>query len=238
MFCTACGSELSLAAETCPACGHPVVTAAVSAAVRSGAVRASQSGARLHTAEPAAASLPFEPVQPNASASAPASIHAGDLDLPGFPRALAGRVALLTGLVMMADMLLPWVNVNGEGYSPTHVGPPALALVMALVAVVAPPLIPQVRRARLTRAAPFGVGALTLGFSGALWLFTGPLAATLTSALMARFVFVAAPERAISIGSSPISTIQISPAIGLYLFMLGACTLLVVGFQTLFAHES
>lgn len=238
MFCTACGSEISLAAETCPACGRPVATGVTSMTVRPGALRASQSGARLRTAEPAIASLPVEPAPASAPHSAPASIHAGDLDLPGFPRDMAARVTLLTGLVMMADLLLPWIDVNSEGYAPTRVGLPALALVVMLVAVVAPPLIPRLRRTKLTRVAPFGVGALTLGFSCALWLLSGPLAATLTAALVARIVYVAAPELVNALSGSSAANLQISPAIGLYLFMLGACVLLGAGYQALPSHKN
>jgi len=234
MFCTACGSEISLAADSCPSCGRSVAPATVSAVARPTVQRASDSGARLRTAEPVIASLPTEP----APISLPASIHAGDLDLPGFPRDLAGRVSLLTGLVMLADLLLPWVTVNGMGYSPTGAGLPTLALVVALVAVVAPPLSPQLRRAKLTQVAPFGVGALTLGLAGGLWLLSGPLATTLIATLIARIVYVAAPELANTIGGSPGTVLQITPAIGLYVFLLGACTLLVAGYQALSLRES
>lgn len=170
-----------------------------------------------------------------------ASIHAGDLDLPGFPRELAGRVALLTGLVMLADLLLPWVTVNGTGYAPTHIGLPALGMVMALVAVIAPPLIPRLRRAPVTRALPLGVGALTLGFAGALWLLTGPLAPILTRALIARISYEAAPAliNASPDGTLSSSVLQMAPALGLYLFMLGAVALVVAGYQLVSArHDS
>ncbi len=182
----------------------------------------------------AAIAIPETPLAPPT-----ASIHAGDLDVPGFPRDLPGRVALLTGLVMVADLLLPWVSVNGEGYAPTWLGLPALALALVMAVVVAPPLIPRLRRAPLTRMLPFGVGALTLGFASALWLAAGPLAPTLTAALAARLANAGAPDLTIVSGSASGSggLLQIAPAIGLYLFIIGACVLLVVGYQLLKAQS-
>lgn len=229
MFCSACGSEISLAADACPSCGRVVATGVV----RVGAARASESDARLRLIEPVLAPAPTDPTLVAAPLQRFGSIHAGDLDLPGFPRALAGRVALLTGLVMLADLLLPWVDVNGEGYAPTKIGLPALGMVLLLVVVIAPPLIPRLRRERFTRALPMLVGALTLGFSGALWLLAGPLAPMLAESLIARIGYVAAPELAGALSGSVSSILRISPAIGLYLFILGACVLVGAGYQTL-----
>jgi hypothetical protein len=153
---------------------------------------------------------------------AAASIFAGDLDVPGFPRDLPSRVALLTALVMEADLLLPWVSVNGASYAPAQVGLPAVALLVTLLAVIAPPLLPRWRRAPLTRMLPFGVGALMLGFAGALWVFSGPLAPALMATLAAHVPF-APPE--------------VAPALGLYVFLLGAGVLLVTGYLLLAAQS-
>lgn len=157
--------------------------------------------------------------------------------MPGFPRSLAGRVALLTGLVMLADLLLPWVNVNGEGYSPTRIGLPAFGMVLLLIAVVAPPLVPRLRRMPLTRALPFLIGALNLGFTAALWLLAGPLAPMLAKSLIARISYEAAPGLAGVLSGNTSSILQITPAIGLYLFILGACSLIGAGYYTLVTPE-
>lgn len=237
MFCTACGSEISLAADVCPSCGRRISVADVRPLASAQAAVSSQSGVWARSAETLVAPAPSD----LALSSAQASIHAGDLDLPGFPRELAGRVALLTGLVMLADLLLPWVTINGTGYAPTRLGLPALGMVLTLVAVIAPPLIPRLRRAAVTRALPFGAGALTLGFAGALWLLTGPLAPALARSLIARINYEAAPSllNAAPDGALSASLLQVAPALGLYLFMLGAGTLVVAGYQTLTArHDS
>lgn len=233
MFCSACGSEISLAAEACPSCGRPVATGAV----RVGAARASEPDARLRLVEPTMAAALTDPTLAAAPLQRIGSIRAGDLDLPGFPHAMAGRVALLTGLVMLADLLLPWVEVNGEGYAPIRIGLPALGMVLLLIAVIAPPLIPRLRRERGVRPLPMLVGALALGFSGSLWLLAGPLATRLTESLIARVGYEAAPELAGMLSGSSSSILRISPAFGLYLFILGACVLVGAGYLLLYSTD-
>ncbi|HEX8996414.1 MAG TPA: zinc ribbon domain-containing protein [Ktedonobacterales bacterium] len=241
MFCSVCGSEISLAAEVCPACGRPVApSSARRPAAARGAAKVSRDSSGSWAAEGLIVAQVEAPLAPPAQASSTATvapsaatIYAGDLDLPGFPRELPGRVALLTGLVMTADMLLPWVTVNGAGYAPTRFGLPALALVATLAAVIAPPLIPRFRRATLTRLAPFGVGAFSLGVGIIIWLLSGPLASMLATALVARVENAAAPAVFDGLGDAQLaaSTLRIAPAIGLYIFLLGACALLVAGYQ-------
>jgi hypothetical protein len=240
MFCNACGSEISLAAEVCPSCGQPIAKATTRTLTHTGAARiasaavASRSGSWARTAETVAPA-----VAPPAFAPSTASIFAGDLDVPGFPRDLPGRVALLTGLVMAADLLLPWVNVNGAGYAPTRAGLPALALLLALVAVVAPPLVPRWRRAPITHLLPFGVGAFLLGFTGALWVFAGPLAPMITMTLLARIINSGAPFEVNTAAGATLSAspILVAPAIGLYVFLIGACTLTVAGYLSVAARR-
>ena len=241
MFCSACGSQISLAAEVCPSCGKPTAASPARALTRVGArvardanPSASDSWARpTEAVQPAMAPAP--PSMPLAAGiPRSASIFAGDLDIPSFPRDLPGRVALLTGLVMAADLLLPWVTLNGEGIAPTRFGLPALLVVVALVAVIAPPLIPRWRRHILTRMTPFGVGALLLGCSGALWGLAGPLASPVIVALIARIN--ASGQFLITTPTGPVlsaSALQVAPAIGLYLFMLGACALTGAGYRML-----
>lgn len=232
MFCSACGSEISLAAEACPSCGRAVgapntrTLTRIGAASLADAATSHASGSRMRSRDlleafTAPATLPpltSAAAESAARAGVSASIFAGDLDVPGFPRDLPSRVALLTALVMEADLLLPWVSVNGVGYAPTQIGLLAVAPLVVLLAVIAPPLLPRWRRAPLTRMAPFGVGALLLGFAGALWVFSGPLALALTEALAAHL---------------PFAPLHIAPALGLYVFLIGAGTLLVAGYLLL-----
>ncbi len=234
MFCSACGSEISLVAEVCPSCGRAVAAPDTRTLTRIGAASKADAGAarpsgswmrsreRMETFTAPATLPPLTSAAAESAASAGASIFAGDLDVPGFPRDLPSRVALLTALVMEADLLLPWVSVNGVSYAPTQVGLPAVALVVALLVVIAPPLLPRWRRAPLTRMLPFGVGALMLGFAGALWAFSGPLAPALMAGLVAHLPF--APP-------------QVTPALGLYVFLIGAGALLVTGYLLLAAQS-
>ena len=254
MFCSACGSQMSLAAEVCPQCGKPSATSApartlTSSRVALDGVSPDMAGADnsrdrwMRPSIPADAALEMAavPILPSASSAASAhgaSIFAGDLDAPSFPRDLPGRVALLTGLAMAADLLLPWVTLNGEGIAPTRFGLASLLVVLALLVVIAPPLIPRWRRHPLTRMAPFGVGALLLGFGGALWGVTGPLASTVIAALMARITAVGGASGPVSINTPAgaiytSNPIQLAPAIGLYLFLLGACALIGAGYRML-----
>lgn len=170
-----------------------------------------------------------------ASPAPTASIYAGDLDTPGFPRDLPGRLALLTALVMGADLLLPWVNVNGVGYAPTRVGAPALGLLVALAVVIVPPLVPRWRHAPIVRMAPFGMGAFLLGLGAALWAITGPLAPLLIHSIAAHLgVAVASSVDNTPAGAMILpSPLQIVPGLGLYVFQAGACALTVAGYLAL-----
>jgi hypothetical protein len=252
MFCSACGSQISLAAEACPQCGKPSAAAAPARTLtRSGEIAldgaspSSVADSHDHWMRPPipadALEMAAAPVLSSATPATSAhgaSIFAGDLDVPSFPRDLPGRVALLTSLVMAADLLLPWVTLNGEGIAPTRFGLPALVVVLALLAVIAPPLIPRWRRHPLTRMAPFGVGALLLGFGGALWGLAGPLSSTVIAALVSR-IFASSgfsgPFPVNSQSGAVLSTtpLQVAPAIGLYLFLLGACALVGAGYRML-----
>lgn len=249
MFCSACGSEISLAAEVCPSCGRPVATSGapgasgssgVHALARVGGGRGSISSASDVSGSSGSWALPPE-MRARAVADSPAasmaaaSIHAGDLDTPGFPRDLPGRVALLTALVMGADLLLPWFSVNGDGYAPTRVGAPALGLLLALAMVIVPPLNPRWRHTSLVRMAPFGIGAFLLGLGVAAWAITGPLAPMLIHAIAARMGVIVTPGVVSTPDGAVLlpSPVNIAPALGLYVFQVGACALIVAGYLAL-----
>lgn len=224
MFCSACGTEISLAAAACPSCGRVVAPEFAS-------VGASQS--------PSASDSWAIPtgVFGAGDSSPTASIYAGDLDLPGFPRDMPRRVALLTGLVMTADLLLPWVSVNGDGLAPVRLGAPSLWLVVTLVVVIAPPMIPRLRNLPVARVLPFAVGALLIGMSLTLWISATLLAPALLSAFIAHTVGAGAPGLGDVVGSQQAPAYQVLPAAGLFLFILGACALVVAGYFALPIHD-
>lgn len=225
MFCSACGSEISLAAATCPSCGRVVAPELVAA--RTAALQAPS--ASDSWAVPAGAF--------GAGESSPsASIYAGDLDFPGFPRDMPRRVALLTGLVMTADLLLPWLTVNGDGVAPVRLGAPLLLLVAALVLVIAPPMIPRLRSLAVARVLPFGIGALLVGMSLTLVVSVSLLAPALLSAFVAHVLDVGGPDIGVALGSHQAPAYHVAPSIGLYLFLLGACALVVAGYFALPDH--
>jgi hypothetical protein len=169
--------------------------------------------------------------------SAAATIFAGDLDMPGLPRDLPRRVALLTSLVMVADLLLPWVTVNGQGYAPVRMGATTLALPAALLLVIVPMIVPSLRRRSLARVAPLCVGSLLLGATLALWFCVGMLEPALTTATLNRWVSAGAPELANGVSDAQAAMLPVAPAFGLFLFLGGACTLVVSGYRALPIHD-
>lgn len=225
MFCSACGSEISLAAAACPSCGRLVAPDLVAA--RASAARSSASSDSWAVPQGAI----------GASESSPsASIFAGDLDLPGFPRDMPRRVALLTGLVMTADLLLPWVTVNGDGITPVRLGAPLLLVVAALVLVIAPPMIPRLRSMPVARVLPFGVGSFLIGMTLTLWVSATLLSSRLIAAFVAHIVAIGDPNMGGALGGQSAPDYSVTPAFGLYLFLLGACALVVAGYFALPGH--
>ena len=230
MFCSACGSEISLVADVCPSCGRvvaPVMAGAtVRASTRGAAAQPAQAEATASGVWARRMAAPAEPLvsapiaeQALAAEAAPpaASIFAGDLDQPGFPRDLPGRVVLLTAVAMTADLLAPWVTVRGQSFAPANFGLNAALLIAPFATIVIVPLFPRLRWRLWARALPLAVGALALGFGSALWLATIILNATVTAAYFG-------------------AAIVVGPALGLALFLIGACVLVGGGYLALTGH--
>lgn len=235
MFCSACGSEISLAAEACPACGR--VVAPVGVAVRAGIadtpIVATPGDSWPSAGDDAVRALAPLPATPSAAAS----IFAGDLDVPGLPRDQPRRVALLTSLGMVADLLLPWVTVNGKSYALVRMGAPVLALPLALLLVIVPMMVPSLRRRPLARVAPLCVGSLLLGATLSLWFCIGILGPALTTTMLNRLISAGASAPAVNIGAALVAMLQVAPALGLFLFLGGACVLVVSGYRALPIHD-
>jgi hypothetical protein len=123
---------------------------------------------------------------------------------------------------MAADLLLPWVSVNGVNVTPASIGAPVIVVVALLAAATLPVFTTSLRQHPVWSALPLIVGAFCAGIAGSVWLLLAPLAQ----------IF------AVSFGSDP-SNLALSPQGGLYLFLLGSAVLLISG-QRMLAdmHES
>lgn len=198
-----------------------------------GHLSAAPTAARSHSAVAEAPARPAGWPTAGAPHAPGGSIYAGDLEPPGFPRDTPRRVALLVALGMTADILLPWVLVNGQPYAPATLGLAALAPVAALALVVAPMLAPRLRRSPGAQTLPFGMGMLLLGAGLTLWLIVGPLANRLATALIVHMLTQSVPVIGAIMSSPTASLISVQPAAGLYVFLLGACALVGAGYRIL-----
>lgn len=123
---------------------------------------------------------------------------------------------------MLADLLLPWSVMYGEHLPLARLGPLAVALA-ALIAVAGAPLVGREYRLNTKVAVlPLVIGAFCVGLGLTYWLF---LARENSQAL------AVAPGGSADVASGPL----ISADIGLYLFILGAGVLAVVGYQLFLA---
>lgn len=210
MFCLQCGAEMAVRAQVCPVCGH-VYGERERTLAESKPARVVQASARS-----GASGLPA-----SAARSAPSVKYVGDLASPGLPRDLPGRFVLGVSLGMAADLLLPWVSVNGENVTPVSIGAPVVVVVALLAAATLPVYTITLRQHPVWSALPLMVGAFCGGIGLSVWLLRAPLAQ----------IFAA------SFGSDP-SNLALAPQGGLYLFLLGAATLLVSGQRMLAAMHT
>lgn len=222
MFCMGCGAEVPARAVVCPVCGRDSGRgsgdgrgAHTQAETIDRAVAAEERGAaRAYSAPPATAAP--APALPDPS------IGSGDLDQPGFPRDALGRSLIFTVLAMAADLLAPWVNVDGDRIAPSSLGLLPLLGVVWLALAVAPLLRPSLRATPLYAAAPLVVGATSLGLAAAVWI---------------RVTLLASQTAAVSTGDSSFQPLGTSTTadVGLYLFLAGAVVLIVAGYQCFLA---
>ena len=182
----------------CPVCGHAYSDR-------------ERSLADLQPTHAAQASLPAgtpaAPAHPS-SQNAPAVKYVGECGTTGLPRDLPGRFVLGIALGMAADLLLPWVSVNGQNVTPASIGAPVIVVVALLAAATLPVFTTSLRQHPVWSALPLMVGAFCAGIAGSVWLLLAPLAQ----------IF------AVSFGSDP-SNLALSPQGGLYLFLLGSAVL-------------
>ena len=209
MFCLQCGAEMAVRAQTCPVCGH-VYGERERSLVESKPARASTTSAQSPMMSASARAA-----RPTATVK-----YVGDSASPGLPRDLPGRFVLGVALGMAADLLLPWISVNGENITPVSVGAPVVVVLALLAAATLPVYTASLRQHPVWSALPMIVGAFCAGIGGSVWLLLAPLAQ----------IFAA------SFGSDP-SNVSLAPQGGLYLFLLGAGMLLVSGQRMLVATQ-
>lgn len=206
MFCLQCGAEMAIRAQVCPVCGHVYGD-------RERALADSKPARAAKLAASAGAMAAPMAARPAASVK-----YVGDLASPGLPRDLPGRFVLGVALGMAADLLLPWVSVNGENINPANIGAPVVVVLALLAAATLPVYTASLRQHPVWSALPLMVGAFCAGIAGAIWLLLAPLSQIFATTM----------------GSDP-SNLALSPQGGLYLFLLGAAALLVSGQRMLAA---
>jgi hypothetical protein len=209
MFCLQCGAEMAIRAQVCPVCGH-VYGDRERALADSKPARAAKSAAVGGALNAPAAPRPAASVK-----------YVGDLASPGLPRDLPGRFVLGVSLGMAADLLLPWVSVNGENITPASIGAPVVVVVALLAAATLPVYTASLRQHPVWSALPLMVAAFCAGIAGSVWLLLAPLSQIFAS----------------SFGSDP-SNLILAPQGGLYLYLLGAAALLVIGQRMLAAMHA
>lgn len=211
MFCLECGTEMAVRARVCPACGHVYGDRERSMAEP----QTAQAGS--HTAAARARATP-----PPTSQHTPTVKYVGDVSATGLPRDLPGRFVLGISLGMAADLLLPWVSVNGQNVTPANLGAPVIVVVALLAAAILPVFTVSLRQHPIWSALPLIIGAFCAGIAGSVWLLLAPLTQIFAQ----------------SFGSDP-SNLLLSPQGGLYLFLIGSGVLLVSGQKMLAAmHET
>jgi hypothetical protein len=161
------------------------------------------------------------PRQPSAATVLPAgpAIRSGDLDRPGFPRDTLGRSLILTAVAMSADLVVPWINLDGQQVAPSSYGLPALLVVAALGVAVLPVIRPDMRRRSLYASFPLVIGAIGFGAGAFIWL---------------RLLYSEHTAQTFAVASGGPPAVYASD-IGLYLFLIGSGVLVVAGYQVLVA---
>src|SRR6185437_5585675 len=211
MFCLECGTEMAVRARVCPTCGHVYGDRERSMAEPQTAQAGSHASAARARATP-----------PPTSQHTPAVKYVGDVSATGLPRDLPGRFVLGISLGMAADLLLPWVSVNGQNVTPANLGAPVIVVVALLAAAILPVFTVSLRQHPVWSALPLIIGAFCAGIAGSVWLLLAPLTQIFAQ----------------SFGSDP-SNLLLSPQGGLYLFLIGSGVLLVSGQKMLATmHET
>ncbi len=225
MFCMGCGAEVPARTVVCPVCGRDTGRGGDGRGARAQAEALGRvDGVSAASVSSAAGERGAHALALAAAPTTPAgpSIASGDLDQPGFPRDALGRSLIFTLLAMAADLLAPWVNLNGNRIAPSSLGLLPVVGVVWLSLAVLPLLRPSLRATPLYAAAPLVVGATSLGLAAAVWMRV--------TLFGSQTVVDSADGASLqSLGTSS------SADVGLYLFLAGAVVLIIAGYQIFLA---
>lgn len=221
MFCMGCGAEVPPRAAVCSVCGRDTGRIGDARAARVSVETLDLAGVAGERGVPGERSASFAHSSLPAAAAKP-SIGSGDLDQPGFPRDALGRSLIFTVLAMAADLLAPWVNLDGNRVAPSSLGLLSLLGVVWLALAVIPLLRPSLRATPIYAVAPLVVGATSLGMAAVVWMRVTLLGTQTVTESSGGFAFQ-------PLGASS------SADVGLYLFLAGAIVLIVAGYQVFLA---
>jgi hypothetical protein len=120
------------------------------------------------------ATIPFASAQPGVVTP---SVSSGDLALFALPRDVTGRLVVALPLLMMADLLAPWIVFGDAHIAPSSVGVLALLAALPLALIAAMTVYLPFRQRPILAAIPLIIAALALGGALFLLLVVGPLGA-------------------------------------------------------------
>jgi hypothetical protein len=226
MFCLGCGAELGSRAELCGVCGRPAHPESPLSPRRT--ERASTNLPLGPTPSMEFAAIPFAP----ARAPTP-SVSSGDLAMFALPRDVTSRLVVALPLLMVADLLAPWV-VFGEA----HLAPARLGLLVVILALLcglvsAMALYLPFRQRPILAAIPLVIASLTLGGGAVLLLAVGPLGSRIVSIIGAGTLAHLNPFIASGTPPSDVTPLTLTPDIGLYAFVACAAALVVATYRRL-----
>jgi hypothetical protein len=161
------------------------------------------------------------------------SVSSGDLALFALPSDVTGRLVVALPLLLVADLLLPWIVLGDAQIAPVRAGLLALVVALPFALIAAMTVYLPFRQRPILAAIPLVISALALGGALILLLMVGPFGGQVVSLIgggtLARLdVFLVSGTQTPIPGPLPLA-----PDIGLYAFVLGAGALVVASYRRL-----
>jgi hypothetical protein len=169
---------------------------------------------------------------PQTRVTAP-SVASGDLALFALPGDVTGRLVVALPLLLVADLLLPWIVLGDAQVAPVRLGLLAVLIALPLALIAAMTVYLPFRQRPVLAAIPLVVSSLALGGGLVLILMVGPFGGRVVNLIgqgtLARLnVFLVSGIQA------PIpGPLLLTPDIGLYAFIIGAGALVVASYRRL-----
>jgi hypothetical protein len=206
-----------------PRAPQRAATAVTSGAISSSASTSSSTSIRR-------AVIPPPPPKPRVTAP---SVSSGDLALFALPGDVTGRLVVVLPLLLVADLLLPWIVLGDAQIAPARLGLVALLVALPFALIAAMTVYLPFRQRPVLAAIPLTISALALGGGLVLFLMVGPFGGRVVSLIgggtLARLnVFLVSGTQTPIPGPLPLA-----PDIGLYAFVLGAGALVVASYRRL-----